>query len=508
MGVSLREKYDLFHRHCEDVMRNTTVAKTEPEAVRLERIRRALDDYAFFVLYYFPHFAKCGCGRFQVEAANYIRDHGTMKGVFKWARAHAKSTHMDIFIPLWLKAQKSEKGGGRKGFNVMVIVGKSQENANTLLSDIQAELQYNKRYEQDFGVQYNAGHWSEGEFVTRDETAFFARGRGQSPRGLRYRDSRPDYIVMDDLDDDELCQNESRVSRLTEWVREALFGTLDGGRGRFIMVGNLISKNSVLQRMTEIPGVYVSQVNIYDSRGRVTWKEKWTLEEVREMERFMGYRSFQKEYMNNPINEGSVFALKHIRYDDMLPSLRRYRSLVCYTDPSFKDSMKNDYKATMLVGLTSEGCYHVIRAYAEQAPVSAMIGWHYEVYRYCGDVPVMFYMESNFIQDLILDEFRKAGASVGLQIPIRGDSRKKPDKFARIEALQPLFERGLIVLNEAERKSPGMQQLVEQLLSFERGSRTHDDAPDALEGAVYLLNRRYRTNDVRYVVQRRASRRW
>ena len=75
---------------------------------------------------------------------------------------------------------------------------------------------------------------------------FLAIGRGQSPRGLRDREARPDYINIDDLDDDDLCKNERRVKEATEWVKEALFGALDAGRGRFIMVGNLISKNLCL----------------------------------------------------------------------------------------------------------------------------------------------------------------------------------------------------------------------------------------------------------------------
>ena len=122
----------------------------------------------------------------------------------------------------------------------MVLVGKSQDNANTLLADIQAELEYNQRYINDFGKQKNAGNWTDGQFVTQDDCAFFARGRGQSPRGLRYKENRPDYIVIDDLDDDELVENEARVSKMVDWVKEALFGALDGGRGRFVMVGNLI----------------------------------------------------------------------------------------------------------------------------------------------------------------------------------------------------------------------------------------------------------------------------
>ena len=220
----------------------------------------------------------------------------------------------------------------------------------------------------------------------------------------------------------------------------------------------------------------------------------------------MGERRFQKEYMNNPIKEGAVFLGKHIRYEKMLP-LRQYRSLVCYTDPSFKASATNDFKATMLVGKTREGTFHVLKAYADQTSVSNMVAWHYEIDAYvAGRVPVLYYMESNFIQDLMLDEFKKVGEATGHQIPIRGDARKKPDKFSRIEAMQPLFERGLIILNESEKDSPGMMQLVEQLLMFEKGSKAHDDAPDALEGAVFLLNRRSMACCTTYRVGKRPNR--
>ena len=118
-----------------------------------------------------------------------------------------------------------------------------------------------------------------------------------------------------------------------------------------------------------------------------------------------------------------------------------------------------------------------------------MVAWHYDIMSYVnGRVPVFYYMEANFMQDLMLDEFKIVGNTLGLHIPIRGDNRKKPDKFARIEALQPLFERGLILFNEKEKESQGMKVLEEQLLLFERGSRIHDDAPDALEGAVDALS--------------------
>ena len=86
----------------------------------------------------------------------------------------------------------------------MVLVGKSEDNANVLLSDIQAELQYNQRYIADFGQQYNTGSWQTGEFVTR-HTAFFSRSDNRHE--VCDATHSVDYIVIDD-GHDELCQNE------------------------------------------------------------------------------------------------------------------------------------------------------------------------------------------------------------------------------------------------------------------------------------------------------------
>ncbi len=72
-----------------------------------------------------------------------------------------------------------------------------------------------------------------------------------------------------------------------------------------------------------------------------------------------------------------------------------------------------------------------------------MVAWHYSIMDFvAGKVPVLYYMEANFMQDLLLDEFKTVGNITGHQIPIRGDMRAKPDKFARIEAMSPLFDVG------------------------------------------------------------------
>lgn len=466
------------------------------------RIERARKDYQFFVDTYFGHLAKKKCGKFQLDAAKYLKDHDETRALFEWARGHAKSSHLSLMIPLWLKIQEPRK------MNVMVLVSKSQDMAVRLLSDMQAELQYNTMFIRDFGEQVKTGSWETGEFHTADGCMFVAIGRGQSPRGLKDRGKRPDYIVVDDIDDDELIENPRRVAKAFDWMLTALAGTMEMGRGRFVMVGNRIGKDSILSKFADIKGIFHTRVNALDKNGQPSWIENYSLDEIKRMRAFVGERRFQKEYMNNPIVEGSVFKQKDIHWGKML-DLKTYRTLICYTDPSFKNSATADFKATMLVGKTKEGQLHVLKAFADQTSVTQMVQWHYDIMAYVdGKCPTLYYMESNFLQELLLDEFTKLGKIIGNHIPIRGDARKKPDKFARIEAMQPLFERGLVILNQAEKKSPGFIALEQQLLMFEKGSRTHDDAPDALEGAVWLLSQRTRLSEGKFIAGMRESRKY
>lgn len=495
----------------EQIQSMTSVNEHESEAARIRRVNKARKDYEFFVQYYFPHWCTdkatgkpIPCAKFHMKAAKTILENRTMLAVFMWARGHAKSTHMGVFIPMWLMCQKDPS------IHNMVLAGKSEDSARQLLGDLQAELQFNKRFEHDFGQQYNAGNWTDGQFVTMSGCAFTAIGRGQSPRGLRDRQYRPDYIICDDLDDDELSRNPDRVRQATDWTREALMGTFGAEDGRFIMVGNLISKNSILANIADTEGCLVSRINAINDKGQPSWPEYWTLERLEEKRKKMGYRSFQKEMMNNPITVGAIFDERWITYAKMIP-FRQYKQLVCYTDPSWKSSKKNDYKATMLVGKTPDGSFHLLKAFADQTSVTNMILWLYSIRDYIdGRVPIHFYMEANMLQELLVQQVNDYGREHGTVIAVKADKRSKPDKFSRIEALQPLFEQGLVVFNEEEKDSLGMQTLVTQLLALERGSREHDDAPDALEGAIWILDHRWShsSDSVRQCSTTRRNRSW
>ena len=207
----------------------------------------------------------------------------------------------------------------------------------------------------------------------------------------------------------------------------------------------------------------------------------------------MGYRAFQKEYINNPFVEGAVFKNDWIRYKKMLP-LHKYEEMVLYIDPSFKPTTKNDYKAAKLWGKTKEGELHLIDCFCRQTTIVEMIRWLYDLYErlQAHNAICSYYMEANFIQDIILDEFEEEGKKRGFQLPIVPDKRKKPDKFQRIEAISPLWERGFVFYNIDLQNDKDYQAALQQTLAFEKGCSGHDDSPDADEGAIFLLQKRSR----------------
>ena len=104
------------------------VGETKQE--QKKRIAKAIRDYSFFVRTYFPDIARTPCGKFHIEAAKYILNSPHARAVFEWARGHAKSTQLGVFVPMWLMIQPTLQ------FHTLVYVSKSEDAAKQLLSDL------------------------------------------------------------------------------------------------------------------------------------------------------------------------------------------------------------------------------------------------------------------------------------------------------------------------------------------------------------------------------------
>jgi predicted phage terminase large subunit-like protein len=137
---------------------------------------------------------------------------------------------------------------------------------------------------------------------------------------------------------------------------------------------------------------------------------------------------------------------------------------------------------------------HILKVFNRQTSISALITWLYDTYESIPEKArplVRWYSEASFLQgDLIGAEVQEEGEKRGYELPLRQDKRQKPNKEARIESLSPLFEKGKIVWDTKIKDDSDTKTAIEHLLCFERGTRTPDDFPDALEGAIFLLHQK------------------
>lgn len=469
---ALREWED-FHAN---MHRNLSVDLNETALEKKKRMADLESDFEKWAKHYFPNYATAEPAPFHKRSAKRIIKNKRWFEIISWSRELAKSTRTMILVLYLVLALEELKN--------IILTSSSGDNAIRLLTPFRIALEKNERIKNDYGTQKLLGQWRADEFVTKKGVSFRALGAGESPRGTRNEAARPDCILIDDMDTDEETRNEERIKKKVEWIERALIPTLSvSGNYRIIVCGNIIAKYCCVT-LLQANADHVDIVNIRDKNGKSTWSKN----SEKDIDRFLSmisYSAQQGEYFNNPITEGSVF--KSMAHKPARP-LRDYKFLVCYTDPSFKDTKKNDFKATVLVGRYKSEI-HVIKAFVEQTSTKAMIDWHYEIDTYVGGrVPVYYYMEANFLQDTILDEFAKTGQKKGM-IPIKGDDRKKADKFTRIESLlEPLNSRGLLYLNEREENNPHMVTLKDQFLALNPKLSAHDDGPDAVEGAVWIIN--------------------
>lgn len=460
----------------------------ESEDDKKKRIDRCKKDYAFCVRYYFPHYATSECADFQIEAANYIKKHKECIDAEIWARGHAKSTHLDIMIPFWLWMNDE--------IDVMLLVGKNEDDAKTLLSDLQAEFEANPQIISDFGEQKKLGSWEDGNFVTKNDIAFFSLGRGQSPRGVRHRNKRPNLIVVDDIDDDEISENPKRVAKVGKWIWGALYGAMDNKGARLLFANNLIHATGIIAKLIEKitalsknkKNVRVKIVNALDNNGNPTWHQKYTKQYFEEKREVMGDYAFETEQMNNPQIEGKIFKDEDIQWAP-LPRLDHFECIVGHWDVAYSGSTNSDYNAVKVWGLKDKRFY-LIKGFVKQCKMVTPIKWMIDFEKSMpSGVRIIWRYESQFWNDALKMIYDQVKEEMKAELILMQCERTITNKFTRIVTMQPYYQQGKIYYNIKEKFNIDMQTGTNQLKGIEPGYSCHDDSPDADEGAISYLNK-------------------
>ena len=381
-------------------------------------------------------------------------------------RGFAKSTLVSRFFTLWLACY-----GKRKDiFLVSATISLAKEH----LRIIRQELEVNDLITRDFG-HLKSDKWTEEILVLRNGTTIRAKGRGFQIRGFR-----PDMIICDDLEDEEVIYSKDQRDKLEHWFFRTLLPSLKPDQS-LLYVGTKIHQQSLMSKL-EVKEEFLVRMYKALTDGKSIWEEYWPTDRLESLRKELGMYAFEAEYQNNPISLAEQPIKPH--YLDGVKIEGDVEVMCLAIDPAISEKESSDYRAFSLFARTSEG-------FREVFTERGRWGIYEQVDRII-DIWEKFEMKPENCR-IVIEEvaFQKVYRSIltkearkkGLFLPISGaelgvglDKRPK-DKVTRLISVSHLFEQRLVEIVNPE--------LRDELISFPSGD--YDDLVDATVFALYYL---------------------
>ncbi len=258
-------------------------------------------------------------------------DHSRVLGMM--FRGAAKSTTAEEAITI--------KALTRRHRN-MIIIGENEDRAKERLRSIRHEFEMNQFILEIFG-NMQGPTWGETKIELSTGIMIQAYGRGQSLRGAKYLDLRPDFVFCDDLEDqDSVLTKESR-RKVKDWFWQVLIPGMDNPTKTPLRIAAtplheeaLAVKLSKLDEF-KVLTVPVEYVDAETGERRASWPSRFPLEEIDVLKQNF-YKSgnsdlFQQEYMCETSDpKQKVFTSEMFVYDEAIE--HTYQACFAIYDPA------------------------------------------------------------------------------------------------------------------------------------------------------------------------------
>lgn len=219
----------------------------------------------------------------------------------------------------------------------VIIVSDTYKQAVMFLQEIKRELTSNDDLISLFGVKELLTDREDDIIVELTDGYKFritAFGSEQKIRGILWDGKRPNLIVGDDMENDELVMNPDRREKFRNWFSNALMPCLSE-RGIVRIVGTILHMDSMLER--HMPKDRDNNTEHFDLRSimrlpkdgwmsvryrahsenfeKILWPVKWTKERLMEIRQNQyvsqgNPEGYSQEYLNRPIDAKSAYFRK------------------------------------------------------------------------------------------------------------------------------------------------------------------------------------------------------
>jgi hypothetical protein len=428
-------------------------------------------------------------------------------------RGHAKTTLSCFLVPLYQALNEPQL------FAHYLNIQATDEKALAINRTIRGELESNVVLRRIYG-EVRGARWTDQQFVVvvrkdghEHEVIFTAKSAGQSLRGINYKLKRPDYIVVDDLYNEDDLNNPESTEKKNAWFNGALmYARAKTRRSSVHLRGTAINQQDQLEKnkknakaspLTDVPdatpeGRWVCRTfkAILDwDKGTVLWPELNTFASLLQDQHDSGSFIFAREMQNERWDEVSAIVKRSWLYPADAPSWEfdpaelqidgRKRILVAVrvgNDPSIGEKNTNDFNGVALV--------YVVREEGAKVNTFYIVGlWNDHL---------------SLVQRAdLLDDIRKAQVEakrpvteariegvagfrdyvaevrrrVALRVKTIGkDENRVVDKITNLQNKSKFFENGRVKLSS--RIEPRLKKLLTEQLTL--NYPPHDDLRDAL----------------------------
>ena len=397
--------------------------------------------------------------------------------------------------------------------NFAVIVSDTETQAAMFVGMLKTHLQENEHIIELFGIKKdNEGRVkffkdSESDFICEFEDGHkcrvIAKGSEQKLRGLLWNGQRPDLIICDDLENDEIVMNKDRREKFKKWFYGALLPCISS-KGKLRYVGTILHMDSLLEGFMPKEtdrATFTEGLKTYSTRragwqgvkykahnsdySLILWPESFenneqnkpAIQVLKELKQDYFDRGipevYSQEYLNVPLDEANTYFKKAdfltLREEDRKKTLNYYMTV----DLAISEKERADWSVFCIGGVDENNYLHVVNVIRDRLDareiVDTLIALH-KVYNFQA-VGIEEMMISKSIGPFLREEMIKSNRF----LPLISLKPHKTDKQMRARSMQARMRAGGVKFDKDADWYPTFE---DELMKFPRAK--HDDQVDAL----------------------------
>lgn len=460
-------------------MRNKKITFEEllnNNGLRKEIVRKS--HYWFFHIYFY-RYVSYKTADFHKKLFSITEDENIKNAVIVAFRGSAKSTIMTFSYAIWAILGEQKR-------KYIVLLAQTQQQARRIIENIKREFETNELLIKDFGPFTEQDYeWSLNSLAIPQ---FGARidgySSGESIRGIRHGEFRPEIIVADDVEDLQSVRTKETRDKIYTWFTGDILGLGDKNT-KTILIGNHLHFDSLIERrkkdIRDKENTKILEIPLIDKNGVNNWLGKYpTNEDIENEKKRVGNEiAWQREFLLNTVSDfDQVIHKEWLHYYDGLPDKKHWMNISIGVDLAISQMASSDKTAMVtLIGCKIDEKPFI---YALQNPINQRLTFPQTVdhikslnQSLGGRSECTFYIENVAYQQSLVQALEKEGINVeGINV--------LHDKRSRLAMTSHWIKTGNIVFPKE-----GCEELIMQILGF--GIERYDDLVDAFTLAVNKL---------------------